>query len=48
MKFILGFVQHRGYKDQYVQELNSSYCFDDESTLTNLVCIKVINVVKQT
>jgi len=37
MKFILGFVQHRGYNDQYAQELNSSYCFDYESTLTNLV-----------
>jgi len=38
MKFSLGFVQHRDYNDQqYAQELNSSYCFYYEPTLTNLV-----------
>jgi hypothetical protein len=37
MKFSLGFVQHRGYNDQYAQELNSSYSFYYEPAVTNLI-----------
>ena len=48
MKFSLGFVQHRGYNDQYAQELNSSYSFYYEPAVTNLIWIKVVIIVKQT